>query len=97
MKHSIQTLCVAVCLSVSALAQAEVAVIVNPGAAKAPSQADVSNIFLGKDKSMKGGGAAEDHIANQFLKRVLSALETESKEFTANDKTLTKTTETTLR
>lgn len=54
MKHSIQTLCVAVCLSVSALAQAEVAVIVNPGAAKAPSQADVSNIFLGKDKSMKG-------------------------------------------
>jgi hypothetical protein len=50
-----------------------------------------------KDKSMKGGGAAEDHIANQFLKRVLSALETESKEFTANDKTLTKTTETTLR
>jgi hypothetical protein len=36
------------------LAQAEVAVIVNPAAAKAPSQSDVANIFLGKDKSMKG-------------------------------------------
>lgn len=54
MKHSIQTLCVAICLVASGMAQAEVAVIVNPGAAKAPSQADVSNIFLGKDKSMKG-------------------------------------------
>jgi len=41
-------------LSCATLAQAEVAVIVNPGSAKAPSQAEVSNIFLGKDKSMKG-------------------------------------------
>jgi len=54
MKHSIRTLCAVVCLGVSALAQAEVAVIVNPGATKAPNQAEVSNIFLGKDKSMKG-------------------------------------------
>jgi len=54
MKHSIRTLCAVVCLGASALAQAEVAVIVNPGAAKAPNQAEVSNIFLGKDKSMKG-------------------------------------------
>lgn len=50
-----------------------------------------------KGNTMKGGGAAEDHIANQFLKRVLSALETESKGFTVNELTLTKTTETTLR
>ncbi|TLX55211.1 phosphate ABC transporter substrate-binding protein [Stutzerimonas nosocomialis] len=35
-------------------AQAEVAVIVNPGAAKAPNQSEVANIFLGKDKSFKG-------------------------------------------
>jgi hypothetical protein len=47
-------------LSVAALsalagaAQADVAVIINPGAAKAPSQAEVANIFLGKDKSLKG-------------------------------------------
>lgn len=41
-------------LSCATLAYAEVAVIVNPGAAKAPNQAEVSNIFLGKDKSMKG-------------------------------------------
>lgn len=38
----------------SGLVAAEVAVIVNPGAAKAPSQGEVANIFLGKDKSMKG-------------------------------------------
>ncbi|MBT9529869.1 MAG: phosphate ABC transporter substrate-binding protein, partial [Pseudomonas sp.] len=37
-------------LSCAALAQAEVAVIVNAGASAAPSQADVANIFLGKDK-----------------------------------------------
>jgi ABC-type phosphate transport system substrate-binding protein len=54
MTYSIRTLCALVCLGASALAHAEVAVIVNPGAAKAPNQAEVSNIFLGKDKSMKG-------------------------------------------
>jgi ABC-type phosphate transport system substrate-binding protein len=54
MNYSIHTLCMAACLSISTLTQAEVAVIVNPTAAKAPSQAEVSNIFLGKDKSMKG-------------------------------------------
>ncbi len=36
------------------LAQAEVAVIINPGSSATPSQADVANIFLGKDKSLKG-------------------------------------------
>ncbi|MGE6661558.1 phosphate ABC transporter substrate-binding protein [Pseudomonas sp. NPDC077408] len=41
------------CLACTVL-QAEVAVIVSPGAAKAPSQAEVANIFLGKDKSLKG-------------------------------------------
>lgn len=40
--------------AVSGLVAAEVAVIVNPGASKAPSQSQVANIFLGKDKSMKG-------------------------------------------
>ncbi|WP_341304436.1 phosphate ABC transporter substrate-binding protein [Pseudomonas sp. TMP25] len=54
MKYSIRTLCAVACLGLTALAQAEVAVIVNPAAAAAPSQSDVGNIFLGKDKSMKG-------------------------------------------
>lgn len=35
-------------------AYAEVAVIVNPTAPASPSQSDVANIFLGKDKSLKG-------------------------------------------
>lgn len=39
---------------VAGQAAAEVAVIVNPGAAKSPSQAEVANIFLGKDKSLSG-------------------------------------------
>lgn len=54
MKTSIRTLCGVALFSLLGLAQAEVAVIVNPAAAKAPSQSDVANIFLGKDKSMKG-------------------------------------------
>ncbi|PKL95916.1 MAG: phosphate ABC transporter substrate-binding protein, partial [Gammaproteobacteria bacterium HGW-Gammaproteobacteria-9] len=54
MKASIRILCGAALVGMVSLAQAEVAVIVNPGAAKAPSQSDVANIFLGKDKSMKG-------------------------------------------
>lgn len=54
MKKSIRILGSAALLGMVSLAQAEVAVIVNPGAAKTPSQSDVANIFLGKDKSMKG-------------------------------------------
>jgi hypothetical protein len=54
MKASIRILGTAALLGMVSLAQAEVAVIVNPGAAKAPSQSEGANIFLGKDKSMKG-------------------------------------------
>jgi hypothetical protein len=54
MKASIRILGATALLGLASLAQAEVAVIVNPGAAKAPSQSEVANIFLGKDKSMKG-------------------------------------------
>lgn len=59
MKQSIRILLAAASLGVAALAQtgmaqAEVAVIVNAGASAAPSQADVANIFLGKNKSLKG-------------------------------------------
>jgi ABC-type phosphate transport system substrate-binding protein len=54
MTTSIRALCGATLLTLAGLAQAEVAVIVNAGAAHAPSQSDVANIFLGKDKSLKG-------------------------------------------
>ncbi len=54
MKASTRILGAAALFGLASLAQAEVAVIVNPGAAKAPSQSEVANIFLGKDKSMKG-------------------------------------------
>lgn len=54
MKASIRALGGLALLGVAGLAQAEVSVIVNPGATKAPSQSEVANIFLGKDKSMKG-------------------------------------------
>lgn len=54
MKQSIRILLAAASLGVAALAQAEVAVIVNAGASAAPSQSDVANIFLGKNKSLKG-------------------------------------------
>ncbi len=54
MKTSLRILSGAALLGMISMAQAEVAVIVNPAAAKTPSQSDVANIFLGKDKSMKG-------------------------------------------
>lgn len=49
-----KTLAAALLCLACTVAQAEVAVIVSPGAAKAPSQTEVANIFLGKDKSLKG-------------------------------------------
>lgn len=54
MKAFLRILTAAALLGAASLAQAEVAVIVNSAAAKTPSQSDVANIFLGKDKSMKG-------------------------------------------
>lgn len=54
MNLSIRSVFALVLLGLSALAQAEVAVIVTAGSGAAPSKADVANIFLGKDKSLKG-------------------------------------------
>jgi hypothetical protein len=54
MNLSIRSVFATALLGLSALAQAEVAVIVKAGSAAAPSKADVANIFLGKDKSFKG-------------------------------------------
>nr|WP_314527319.1 phosphate ABC transporter substrate-binding protein [uncultured Pseudomonas sp.] len=51
MKNLLSALAIVGC---STLAQAEVAVIVNAGSSATLTQADVANIFLGKDKSLKG-------------------------------------------
>ena len=54
MKQSIRILLAAAAFSAASLAQAEVVVIVNAAASAAPSESDVANIFLGKNKSLKG-------------------------------------------
>lgn len=45
-------ICSLLLASTCVAASAEVAVIVNPAASAAPSQSEVANIFLGKDKSL---------------------------------------------
>jgi len=49
-----KTLAAALLCLASVVAQAEVVVIANPGATKTPSQAEVANIFLGRDKTLSG-------------------------------------------
>ena len=68
--------------SCAALAQAEVAVIVNAGASAAPSQADVANIFLGKDKSLKGvDQAAWNPTKEKFYAGVANKNESQLKSY----------------
>lgn len=54
MKQSIRILLSVASLGFAVAAQAEVAVIINSVSTAAPSQDDVANIFLGKNKSLKG-------------------------------------------
>ena len=69
-------------LSCATLAQAEVAVIVNAGASAAPSQADVANIFLGKDKSLKGvDQAAWNSTKEKFYAGVANKNESQLKSY----------------
>ena len=69
-------------LSCATLAQAEVAVIVNAGASAAPSQADVANIFLGKDKSLKGvDQAAWNPTQEKFYAGVANKNESQLKSY----------------
>ncbi len=82
MNHIARNMAAALLLATSGLASAEVAVIVNPAAAKSPSQAEVANIFLGKDKSMKG----VDHkdwtaTKNSFYTQVTSKNESQLKSY----------------
>ena len=69
-------------LGCATLAQAEVAVIVNAGASAAPSQADVANIFLGKDKSLKGvDQAAWNPTKEKFYASVANKNESQLKSY----------------
>ncbi|WP_339081039.1 phosphate ABC transporter substrate-binding protein [Pseudomonas sp. TMP9] len=69
-------------LSCTTLAHAEVAVIVNAGASAAPSQADVANIFLGKDKSLKGvDQAGWNPTKDKFYSAVTSKSESQLKSY----------------
>lgn len=54
MNALISAIIAAALATAATLAQAEVVVIVNAEASAAPSQAEVSNIFLGKNNSLKG-------------------------------------------
>lgn len=54
MKVYFNALIALIIATASAFVQAEVAVIVNSGSNATPTQSDVANIFLGKDKSLKG-------------------------------------------
>ena len=69
-------------LGCATLAQAEVAVIVNAGASAAPSQAEVANIFLGKDKSLKGvDQAAWNPTKEKFYAGVANKNESQLKSY----------------
>lgn len=54
MKLLLSALSACALVAIATTTHAEVAVIVNPAASVAPTQSDVANIFLGKDKSLKG-------------------------------------------
>lgn len=69
-------------LGCATLAHAEVAVIVNAGASAAPSQAEVANIFLGKDKSLKGvDQAAWNPTKEKFYAGVANKNESQLKSY----------------
>ncbi|MGN2624613.1 phosphate ABC transporter substrate-binding protein [Stutzerimonas balearica] len=82
MKAFLRILTAAALLGAASLAQAEVAVIVNSAAAKTPSQSDVANIFLGKDKSMKGvDQAGWNPVKEAFYAGVTSKNESQLKSY----------------
>ncbi|MTZ13204.1 phosphate ABC transporter substrate-binding protein [Pseudomonas sp. JL972] len=82
MKAFLRILTAAALLGAASLAQAEIAVIVNSAAAKTPSQSDVANIFLGKDKSMKGvDQAGWNPVKEAFYAGVTSKNESQLKSY----------------
>jgi ABC-type phosphate transport system substrate-binding protein len=69
-------------LGIAAVAQAEVAVIVNPAAPSTPNQAQVANLFLGKDKSLTGiDQAGWNPVKDKFYTVVTSKNESQLKSY----------------
>jgi len=82
MKFAIRALYASTLMAAATLANAEVAVIVNAGASANPSQSDVANIFLGKDKSLKGVDQKEwNPTKDKFYSSVASKNESQLKSY----------------
>lgn len=82
MKLLTRALSACVLLAAATVAQAEVAVIVNAAATAAPSQSDVANIFLGKDKSLKGVDQKDwNPTKDKFYSAVASKNESQLKSY----------------
>lgn len=82
MKLLTRALSACVLLAAATVAQAEVAVIVNAAASAAPSQSDVANIFLGKDKSLKGVDQKDwNPTKDKFYSAVASKNESQLKSY----------------
>ena len=85
---TLRMLCLTLCCLLSAAAQAEVAVIVNPGNGASLSAEDVQRLFLGKLKSFPGGGEATpvnqkegQPAREQFNQAVLNKSESQLKAY----------------
>jgi ABC-type phosphate transport system substrate-binding protein len=82
MKFVIRALSACTLVAAATVAQAEVAVIVNAGASAAPTQSDVANIFLGKDKSLKGVDQKDwNPTKDKFYSAVASKNESQLKSY----------------
>lgn len=69
-------------LALTTLARAEVAVIVSAGSTATPSQSDVSNIFLGKDKSLSAVDQKDwNSTKEKFYSAVASKNESQLKSY----------------
>lgn len=63
-------------------ANSEIAVIINPSVSSSPSQSDVANIFLGKDKSLKGVDQKDWNLAKEtFYNTITSKNESQLKSY----------------
>lgn len=82
MKLSVSALSVYSLIFAASSVWADVAVIVNPSVSTAPSQSDVANVFLGKDKTLKGVDQKDwNPIKEKFYSAVTSKNESQLKSY----------------
>ena len=82
MKLSVIALSVYSVIFAASSVWADVAVIVNPNVITAPSQSDVANVFLGKDKTLKGVDQKDwGPIKEKFYSAVTSKNESQLKSY----------------